>query len=281
MTQVPPAAAPQPAPSPPPEAPAAPEAEGGEQAGLKLLPNHYQMNPDAFAPGAGGGGAPGAGGGGASAPTSAGLPEATGPGIPGIGRSSNPLPQPTVAAPEAAPPRKDPGEFLFDPNMVKDHRVRAQVRLDLQDLARATQNDDLRLSLVHLGSLLEGIILDYALENRKELELTEGPDVWDFHALAVRLLGPNLEPGQEPVLGLLHACRRLLRPSCQVVHPIIATSAMVQDAANFLKWALTQLGYEGHYSTSSKGGRGGKKKGNLPPLSGIWRATRRGDEDDA
>ncbi len=175
--------------------------------------------------------------------------------------------------------------FLFDPNLVRDHRVRAQIRLDLQDLARAQANDDLRLSLVHLGSLLEGLLLDHALERRKELELAEAPDVWDFHTLAVRLLGPGLEPGQEPVMGLLHACRRLLRPSCQVVHPIIATGAMVSDAVAFLRWALIQLGYQHDERTQVQGaqvdGHARAGSGGLPSLSGIWRATRIEGEEPA
>ena len=155
-------------------------------------------------------------------------------------------PEPRPVAPQQAPagPRiVEPHEFLFDANLVRDHRVRAQVRLDLQDLVRAEANEDLRLSLVHLGSLLEGLLLDHGLRNRKELALGEGPDLWDFHALAIQVFGQAMKPEQEPVLGILHACRRLLRPSCQVVHPIVTTAKMVHEAKNFLLWALGHLGF--------------------------------------
>lgn len=131
--------------------------------------------------------------------------------------------------------------LLFDPHRIKDHRVRGQMRLDLEDLARAMANEDLRLCLVHLGSILEGILLDYGLEHMQELELTETPDEWDFHAVAVQALGTRLSPGQEPVLGLLHASRRLLRPARQVMHPIVATRAMVNSAIPFVRTTLMHL----------------------------------------
>ena len=282
----PPQQAPAPAPTPaaPVEPPAAPpESEAG---GLRIVPTHLQfetdlrptVTPDATTESS-------------SMPTGGGIP------------ARNPLPKPageeddsgqkaaSSAGNAEATTRDSPGrpkearvaamdvDLLFDPNMVKDHRVRAQIRLDLQDLSRAQQNDDLRLSLVHLGSLLEGLLLDFGLEHRKDLDLTEGPDLWDFHALAVRVLSTNLDAGQEPVLGLLHACRRLLRPSCQVVHPIIATSSMVHDAGRFLKWCLAELGYEGEFLAPKNAPRApsGKHKAELPSLSGVWKATKRGE----
>jgi hypothetical protein len=91
-----------------------------------------------------------------------------------------------------------------------------------------------------------------------------------------------MEVGQEPMLGLLHASRRLLRPSCQVVHAIVATRSMVHDAVAFLKWVLVALGYEGDDASQAKPSKGPqikKRTKTLPTLSGIWKVTRRGSAD--
>lgn len=184
----------------------------------------------------------------------------------GFSASSALAPEPRVPSQEG---RGVAPVGLFDPNIVRDHRVRAQIRLDLQDLARAEQNDDLRLSLVHLGSLLEGLLLDHGLRHRKELTLGESPDIWDFHALAIQVLGAGLTAEQEPVLGILHACRRLLRPSCQIMHPIIVTAKMVVDAKAFLEWALARLGFV-------QGTGSGEAPGVGASTAALWRATKRG-----
>jgi hypothetical protein len=178
---------------------------------------------------------------------------------------------------QASPVKSDDLEPFFDVATIKDHRVRAQVRLDVQDFARARHHEDQRMSLVHLGSLLEGILLDYGLEHRKELELVESPDVWDYHALAVRLLGTKLDPSHEPILGLLHSCRRMLRPACQVVHPILTTGTMVHDAMAFLRWVLLQLGYSGSEAGPARVRRpgGGSVPAPAPAAGSLWRATRR------
>ncbi|MCB9880176.1 MAG: hypothetical protein H6832_00445 [Planctomycetes bacterium] len=181
---------------------------------------------------------------------------------------------PSALAPEMRPVASEariesPLDFLFDPNVVRDHRVRAQIRLDLRDLSRAEAVDDHRMMLVHLGSLLEGLLLDHGLRNRKELGLGEGPDIWDYHALAVQVLGSGLSAEQEPVLGILHACRRLLRPSCQIVHPIVVTPKMVADSKAFLEWSLARLGFvEGADSLEAPSARGSS--------AALWRATNRG-----
>lgn len=178
-------------------------------------------------------------------------------------------PGPAAAAPEVERSEPRPievSDFLFDPNLIRDHRVRAQVRLDLQDFVRATDNDDMRLSLVHLGSLLEGLLLDYGLRDRKQHSLGDGPDLWDFHALAINVLGQSLSAEQEPILGILHACRRLLRPSCQVVHPIVTTAKMVGDARSFVVWALHQLGFVEATPNAAP---------DVSTSSALWRASSR------
>jgi hypothetical protein len=253
-------------PPPPPASVMPPGRDPGPPEGSRIIRGPHGMDPATFAP---------------RNPGPSRAPAERGDERPVARKPSTRMPDALASDVQASPIKREDLEPFFDVAAIKDHRVRAQVRLDIQDFARARHHDDLRMSLVHLGSLLEGILLDYGLEHRKELELIESPDVWDYHALAVRLLGTKLDPGHEPILGLLHSCRRMLRPACQVVHPILTTSAMVQDAMAFLRWVLQQLGYAG---AEVGPGRMIRRPGvpsvpaPVPAAASLWRATRRATE---
>ncbi|GEM_PF-2773228 len=172
-------------------------------------------------------------------------------------------------APQSPPPT--PLDSGFRAALIHDHRVRAQVKLDLRSYRHAKAQEDLRLCLVHLGSLFESILLDHGLAHRSELELTEAPNRWNFSDLARKIFGERLEAGHEPILALLQACRKLLRPAVMLVHPIVVTGTMVAEAEQFLAWLLHELGYSG-----------GEERvvGERPPrMSGIWKVTRRIEGD--
>jgi hypothetical protein len=160
---------------------------------------------------------------------------------------------------------------ILDPSMIKDHRMRALIKLDLTCLERSMGMGDFRMSLVHFGSILEGILVDFGLRNRKKLNLIESPDRWDLMKIAEELLGDKAF--DEPIVGILLGCNRLLRPSRMLVNPMIITKEMVDDAKTILSWILAEMGLKGSSDQAPCVDDSGCHE--PPETSGIWRATRR------
>ncbi len=166
---------------------------------------------------------------------------------------------------------QNPLDGVLDPSMIKDHRMRALIKLEIASLERATLLSDFRMTLVHFGAILEGILVDYGLRNRKKLNLVESPDRWDLMKLAEDLLGDNAF--DEPIIGILLGCNRILRPARMLTNPMIITKEMLGDAKRILSWVLSEMGLKG----SSDQNRAVDESGchERPVTSGIWRATRR------
>ncbi|HHI80144.1 MAG TPA: hypothetical protein ENK02_09185 [Planctomycetes bacterium] len=167
--------------------------------------------------------------------------------------------------------RPSPLEGILDPSMIKDHRMRALIKLELACLERSSLVGDFRMQLVHFGAILEGILVDYGLRNRKKLELIESPDRWDLMRIAEDLLGEKAF--DEPIVGILLGCNRLLRPARMLVNPMIITKEMVEDAQTILSWILSEMGLKG--SSDQTADLDPKGCHEPPATSGIWRATRR------
>ncbi len=176
-----------------------------------------------------------------------------------------------VGKERAEDPSQNPLSEILDPAMIKDHRMRALIKLDLACLGRCSAVGDFRMSLVHFGSILEGILVDYGLRNRKKFNLIESPDRWDLMGIAEDLLGDKAY--EEPIVGILLGCNRLLRPARMLVNPMIITSEMVEDAKTILSWILSEMGLKGSSDQPPKIDDSGAHQ--LPETSGIWRATRR------
>ncbi|MFQ5506272.1 MAG: hypothetical protein ACE5F1_16000 [Planctomycetota bacterium] len=168
--------------------------------------------------------------------------------------------------PEGLFRRREP--YLFSPELVRDQRLRTQMRLTLNDLSRAKQRKNLRQTLVFLGALLEGVILDHCLKRREELCLEDlPPDRWDYRELAERVLD-EMTDRQRDLIGLLTISSKLLSPAHMYVKPrFIVTSPMVKDAEAMLHWVLSRLGYEGAMPETPRIGTG-------QAITSIWRSSR-------
>jgi len=167
----------------------------------------------------------------------------------------------------------DGSHLLFSPDRVRDGRLRTQAVLALHDLARLGREKNLRFSLVLLGSLLECVLLDYALPRRDKLGLQDSPDRWNFRTLTEEIFRDRINRKHVDLIGLLFMSPQLLRPAHMLTKPqFIVTKSMVEEAEALLRWVVGELSAE-----PLPEGAEVDEEQEQQRISGLWRSTRRTD----
>lgn len=154
---------------------------------------------------------------------------------------------------EAPPGHRDsPGgsvgvAHLLDSRQIQDPRLRSLMVMDLRAFERARAADDHRLSAVHLASILECALLDYALPRRQELVLVGAPDTWNPQEILIRVMGEQCTPKDRSLAYHLFMARNLLRPVTQLVSPTVVTAASLGKLLDFVGVALRTMGLRSPY----------------------------------
>ncbi|GAB4147833.1 MAG: hypothetical protein Fur0037_16120 [Planctomycetota bacterium] len=141
----------------------------------------------------------------------------------------------------------DGAEHLLDSRQIQDPRLRSLMVMDLRAYERARGAMDHRLAAVHLGSILEGALIDYALPRRGELGLSGAPDAWDPQEILIRVMGDHFSPKDRSLAYHLFMARILIRPLAQLVSPTVVTAASLQKLVDFVGVALRAMGIRSPY----------------------------------
>jgi hypothetical protein len=151
----------------------------------------------------------------------------------------DPGPGPSARLPAPLPDGEDRWEPL-DLARVRDPMLRGLVGLDLAAFRRAERAGDHRLEMIHLSSILEGIVLDAKF--RIEGVVRVSPmDVLEELATILR----PLEPHEVDCLAQLQEARHLLRPAMMRANPVVVTRESVELGRAFVERMLLELGYIG------------------------------------
>jgi hypothetical protein len=172
-------------------------------------------------------------------------------------------------------------EGAFDPERIRDYKLRSFAKMDLHDLARAEAEGNTRHALLHLGALIECVVLDSYLPRRQESNLSAPPSHWNFVQLATELLGEMKRPEDTSILARLFDMAHWIRPSRQLLEPVVLTMRMVQEAKELLHRVLHSAnldrgvpGQASADSASDGSSQDGEGESTSPKASGLWRATR-------
>jgi hypothetical protein len=126
----------------------------------------------------------------------------------------------------------------IDIKRMKDPRLRSTLLLDLKALRRAMDAQDHRMTAVHLSSVFEGVATDVALQRRAELGLRGTPDNWQLQRIVPAILGGREVAMDRNTIHHLVACKNLVRPTSQMVNPIVVTRQTVERMLVFLRHFL-------------------------------------------
>lgn len=137
-----------------------------------------------------------------------------------------------------------PGDGLLDARQVRDPRLRALIGMDLRAFDRAVTARDHRLAAVHIASILEAAVLDYAIPRRVELSLMGPPDSWNCQEILLRVLGDATTPKDRSLVYHTLAARNLIRPATQLVSPVVVTPATLEKVTVFARRVLHAMGFQ-------------------------------------
>ena len=135
------------------------------------------------------------------------------------------------------------GPPILDSHKLRDPRLRTLARLDLLSYERSLAGQDHRLAAVLLGSILESAVLDHAIPRRAELGLVGTPDTWNPVDVLAKVMGEQFNPKDRSLAYHAFSARNLLRPSLQIVTPMVVTQASLQRLQEFAQRALHSMGY--------------------------------------
>lgn len=158
---------------------------------------------------------------------------------PGFGMRVSTTALPSVPAQGGAKSAAEPA--LLNVECIRDPRLRTMIGLDLSAWSRAVAAQDHRIAAVHLASVFEAAVIDYALPRSIELELVGSPDVWRL-PLIVRRAVPHL--GDEDVATLANLLRAsmIVRPARQLREPLVVTSETLQQMRSLVRRVFVDLG---------------------------------------
>ena len=135
------------------------------------------------------------------------------------------------------------GPPILDSHKLRDPRLRTLARLDLLSYERSLAGQEHRLAAVLLGSILESAVLDHAIPRRAELGLVGTPDTWNPVDVLAKVMGEQFNPKDRSLAYHAFSARNLLRPSLQIVTPMVVTQASLQRLQEFAQRALHSMGY--------------------------------------
>lgn len=173
------------------------------------------------------------------------------------------------------PVPRAPTNVLFECERLRDYKLRAFAAKDLADYATARAEGNVRLSLLHLGALIEVVVLDHFLPRREESGLDKPPSHWDYRGLALQLLGDRAYSEDGAILGRLLDIGDWLRPSRQLMEPVVLTPLMVEEAKDLLSRLLSCSGLQ-RGDTEESGAEVPHFEENAPEpaRSRLWRPSR-------
>ena len=176
------------------------------------------------------------------------------------------VPERPVLPPEKEGFSKQP--VLFNAKVIRNYRLRTQARLDLHDHVRAKKRKNLRLSMVHLQSLLELLILDHVLAKRKDLGVTiDKLGNLNMAKLILKILGDRMAERRCTVVTILSRSRMLLNPAYVLSHqPYVLTQSLVAEVEALIKWALGELEFKLLSPSLGPDTTG-------PTISAVWKST--------
>jgi hypothetical protein len=156
-----------------------------------------------------------------------------------------PPPPPIVRASISRLPMmdEDGGPPILESQKLRDPRLRMLAGLDVRSYERAVAGQDHRMAAVLLGSILESAVLDHAIPRRGELSLAATPDTWNPVEVLVKVMGDQFTPKDRSLAYHVFSARNLLRPSLQIVTPMVVTQASLQRLQEFVQRALHAMGY--------------------------------------
>lgn len=110
--------------------------------------------------------------------------------------------------------------------------------LETKALNRAMDFGDQRLSAVHLSSIFEGVVIDVALQRRQELGLRGTPESWQLGKIVPVIFGSRFAGTDRNTVHHLVNCKNLVRPSVQLVNPLVVTRQTVVKMIEFVQCLL-------------------------------------------
>jgi hypothetical protein len=136
-------------------------------------------------------------------------------------------------------------DALLEPQRIADPRLRAMAVMDLRAFDHTVAAGQYRLAMVHLASIFEGAVVDYALPRQKELGIKGPPETWRIEQVVETALGDHLTSMDRPYLLQMVAARHLVRPAIQLHSPMVVTPVSFERALAFVRRVLVELGYAG------------------------------------
>ena len=147
------------------------------------------------------------------------------------------------ATPAAVPPPDAPLARPFDVSKLRDPRLRSLLSLDVRAMERALAAADFRMAAVHLGSVLEGYLLDVAIPRAAELGLAGPAEGWNALDMLLRLFRDHCSPADRAMASKLFSAHRLIRPAKQLSAPCVVTAQIFQELLLFAQRVLHLLGF--------------------------------------
>lgn len=151
---------------------------------------------------------------------------------------------PTVAstATVGVDQQESDGESLvvYELGCVRDPRLRSAVTMDLLALERARGRSDWRLAAVHLMSVVEAVLIDFALPRARTLGLQGGPEAWRLEALANACFD-GLDARDRTVIAWLARCDSIVHPGRALRTPVLLTEQVLDDLLSSARELLSRL----------------------------------------
>lgn len=108
------------------------------------------------------------------------------------------------------------GLLPVDPRRIRHPSLRGLVSLDLRAFERSLEARDARLAMLHLCSVFEAVVIDYALDRQQQLQLQGAPESWSLEQIVRQILGDDFGPLDHSNLTQLLAARNNARPVLQL-----------------------------------------------------------------
>ena len=137
------------------------------------------------------------------------------------------------------------GGVFLDVGQIVDPRLRSLATMDLSAFERTQANGEHRLAMVHLASVFEAIVVDYALPRLVELGIKGPPETWRIEEIVRRALAERITATDRAQVLQMVAARHLVRPAVQLHAPVVVTAATLGRAIALTNRCLVEFGYTG------------------------------------
>lgn len=135
------------------------------------------------------------------------------------------------AAQDPVPSGPPPTLLPLDLRRIREPRLRRLATLDLRAFERSIEANDQRLAMVHLYSVFEAVVVDFALERQSLLQLQGTADSWSIEFIVHQILGHDFGPLDRSNLELLMTARDNVRPALLFERSSGLTTSSALDGA--------------------------------------------------